>query len=219
MTEVLENANKSLFKKGYLDLEIDPSLDLVEEINKLNIDIELLRQNEKKLIEDSTRASAELESEKKNICQLKNDLLHEKTEKNAAENLVGDLRTEIANLKTRVEFELKSDNEKLSLLQDAQKVLSDQFKSVANDILEEKSKRFTEQNQLNIGQILDPLKERMTDFKSKVEEIHGNDIKNQAELRAELSQLKDLNKQITEEPLLKRVHSKGSVSTDIMIHS
>jgi quinolinate synthase len=35
MAEVLELAKKSLEKKGYLDLEIDPTLDLVEEINKL----------------------------------------------------------------------------------------------------------------------------------------------------------------------------------------
>ena len=35
MPEVLELAKKSLEKKGYLDLDIDPTLDLVEEINKL----------------------------------------------------------------------------------------------------------------------------------------------------------------------------------------
>lgn len=35
MTEVLEIAKKSLFKKGFLDMDIDPTLDLVEEINKL----------------------------------------------------------------------------------------------------------------------------------------------------------------------------------------
>ncbi len=35
MAEVLELAKKSLEKKGYLDIDIDPTLDLVEEINKL----------------------------------------------------------------------------------------------------------------------------------------------------------------------------------------
>lgn len=35
MEAVLDIAKKSLNKKGYLDLEIDPTLDLVEEINKL----------------------------------------------------------------------------------------------------------------------------------------------------------------------------------------
>lgn len=35
MSEVLNIAKKSLNKKGFLDIEIDPTLDLVEEINKL----------------------------------------------------------------------------------------------------------------------------------------------------------------------------------------
>jgi len=84
-------------------------------------------------------------------------------------------------------------------LLEAKESLSNQFKSLANDILEEKSKRFTEQNQTNIGQLLNPLKERMTEFKAKVEEIHTKDTEQQATLKAELSQLKDLNRQMTEE--------------------
>ena len=35
MTEVLENAKLDLDKNGYLDMDIDPTLDLVAEINKL----------------------------------------------------------------------------------------------------------------------------------------------------------------------------------------
>jgi len=35
MAEILEKAISKLNKKGYLDIDIDPTLDLVEEINKL----------------------------------------------------------------------------------------------------------------------------------------------------------------------------------------
>jgi DNA recombination protein RmuC len=79
---------------------------------------------------------------------------------------------------------------KSSLLLEAKEALSNQFKSLANDILEEKAKRFTEQNQTNIGQLLDPLKERMTEFKAKVEEIHTKDTEQQATLKAELGNSK-----------------------------
>jgi DNA recombination protein RmuC len=65
--------------------------------------------------------------------------------------------------------------------------------------LKKNRKRFTEQNQTNIGQLLNPLKERMTEFKAKVEEIHTKDTEQQATLKAELAQLKDLNRQMTEE--------------------
>ena len=35
MAEILEKAISKLNKKGYLDIDVDPTLDLVEEINKL----------------------------------------------------------------------------------------------------------------------------------------------------------------------------------------
>jgi DNA recombination protein RmuC len=108
-------------------------------------------------------------------------------------------RLHSVELRARLETERSQGEEKLALLQAAKEELANQFKSLANDILEEKSKRFAEQNQTNLGQILDPLRERLTEFKAKVEEIHSKDTEQQATLRAELAQLKDLNRQITEE--------------------
>jgi DNA recombination protein RmuC len=110
-----------------------------------------------------------------------------------------ELRETAGRVGVQLDAERQQSEEKLALLQAAKEDLSNQFKSLANDILEEKSKRFTEQNQANLGQILDPLKERISEFKSKVEEIHSKDTEQQATLRAELAQLKDLNRQITEE--------------------
>ena len=116
-----------------------------------------------------------------------------------AEAQVNRLTTEQAELATQLSAERSQAEEKLTLLLEAKEALSNQFKSLANDILEEKAKRFTEQNQTNIGQLLDPLKERITEFKAKVEEIHSKDTEQQATLKAELMQLKDLNRQMTEE--------------------
>ncbi len=142
---------------------------------------------------------AELKAEHDALTTLRNDYQTEKTHSETASVQVNRLNTEMMELNTRLEAERSQAQEKLALLLEAKEALSNQFKSLANDILEEKSKRFAEQNQTNLGQLLNPLKDRLMEFKNKVEEIHNKDTEQQATLRAELSQLKDLNRLMTEE--------------------
>ena len=142
---------------------------------------------------------AEIKAERETLTALRRDYQAEKSLREQAESQVNTLTTELAETNTKLAAERSQAEEKQALLLEAKEALTNQFKSLANDILEEKSKRFTEQNQTNIGQLLNPLKERMTEFKAKVEEIHIKDTEQQATLKAELGQLKDLNRQMTEE--------------------
>jgi DNA recombination protein RmuC len=117
----------------------------------------------------------------------------------AAQAQLASAKEELAQLRATLEAERAQAQKQVALLQEARTELSNQFKALAADILEEKAKRFAETNQLAIGQIVDPLRQRIVEFKAKVEEIHAKDVEHQAALRAELSQLKELNRQITEE--------------------
>lgn len=74
-----------------------------------------------------------------------------------------------------------------------------QFKVLANDILEEKTKRFTEQNQVNISQLLTPLQSNIQAFQQKLDEMYKHDIAQQATLRTELQHIKELNSVMTKE--------------------
>ena len=172
-------------------------------LEKKLADVELAMQEGHQRVadlrENAGKMNAELQSEREILAALRNDWQTEKGLREKAEVMIGRLTSEQVELTTRLEAERSQSQEKLALLQAAKEELSNQFKTLANDILEDKTKRFTEQNQTNISQILDPLKERLTEFKAKVEEIHGKDTEQQASLRAELAQLKDLNRQITEE--------------------
>lgn len=113
------------------------------------------------------------------------------------------LGRELATATTRLEEERRQAEEKLSLLREmsetSRKALTDEFKNLANSIFEDKSKRFTEQNLEGLGQILTPFRERLTEFKTRVEEMHHQDAQQQASLKTELTQLKELNRQMTEE--------------------
>lgn len=141
--------------------------------------------------------------------QLRQDLNAEKTTRLFAESNVGTLTTQLSTLQKEHDLQQKHAQDQLKLLGEAKQALSDQFKSLANDILEEKSKRFTEQNQNNIGQLLDPLRQRIVEFKTRVEEIHTHDTQQQATLKAELARLSELNRLMTEEAHSLTVAFKG----------
>lgn len=74
-----------------------------------------------------------------------------------------------------------------------------EFKLLANDIFEEKGKRFAEQNKTNLSEILSPLKERIGEFQQKVEDSNKQGAERNAGLVQQIKQLSDLNKQITKE--------------------
>ena len=73
------------------------------------------------------------------------------------------------------------------------------FQNLANEILEDKTHRFAEQNQANIDNLLSPLQKEIGDFRDKVEEAYISDTKDRAVLFNEISRLKELNQQISQD--------------------
>ncbi len=104
-----------------------------------------------------------------------------------------------AALQTALESERSQTEEKIKLLSEARETLSNQFKSLANEILEEKSKKFTDQNKENLTQLLDPLKTKLGDFQKKVEEVYVDEAKGRSSLSEQLNQLRQLNQRLSED--------------------
>ena len=99
---------------------------------------------------------------------------------------------EINNLARRHEEQ----KEELNTLQDK---FNKEFQVLANKILEEKSKKFTTQNQENLKNILDPLQEKIRLFEKKVEETNEKSLIRHSSLTEQLKNLKELNERITRE--------------------
>jgi DNA recombination protein RmuC len=74
-----------------------------------------------------------------------------------------------------------------------------QFENAANKIFEEKSKKFAEINEEKIGTILNPLKEKITDFQKKVEETYSNETREKASLKQELHHIIEMNRQMSQD--------------------
>lgn len=77
--------------------------------------------------------------------------------------------------------------------------LNKDFQLLANQILEEKSSRFTDVNKLNMEAILKPLNEKLTEFKTKVEETYDKESKQRFSLEERIKELVALNNQISED--------------------
>ncbi len=149
-------------------------------------------------------ATAEAKAER--LPQLEGRLLE-------AEQQVNMLNAQIATLSTQLQQERQQSTEKLALLQSARDELSSQFKNLANDILEEKSKRFSEQNQQSLGQLLEPLKTRLQEFQGKVEQVYVQEGKDRSALAEQVRQLMELNKTVSQEANNLTKALKGSNKT------
>lgn len=77
--------------------------------------------------------------------------------------------------------------------------LKQEFELLSHRIFEARGATFSEQSRLSLDTVLAPFKEQLGEFRSKVEDLHLRDIRQKAELSAELQQLKSLNAQMTKE--------------------
>ncbi len=116
-------------------------------------------------------------------------------ERSRNEKLTARIATAEADYKNLKE---KLDSQK-SELENIQKKFTTEFENIANKILKNNSLEFTQVNQKNIKEILNPLKDKIQTFEKKVEDTYQKGIKDQTDLKAELKKLYDLNSRISEE--------------------
>lgn len=103
----------------------------------------------------------------------------------------------------RLEAELDSERKqglgRIESLNEAKEALTSQFKNLANEILEDKSKRFTEQNVANLDALLKPLQTKLSEFKEQVNISYGNEARERFALKSEIERLANLNLRMSDE--------------------
>ena len=111
--------------------------------------------------------------------------IEEQTEINSNQSTeirkLNDDKNELISIKSH----LTAQNEGLQKLLDSQKeeiekmqaLAKEEFQNLANRILEEKSKKFTDTNKENLDLLLKPLGENLENFKKKVSEVYENEAR------------------------------------------
>ncbi|MDR0828551.1 MAG: DNA recombination protein RmuC [Prevotellaceae bacterium] len=133
---------------------------------------------------------------KKNIVNLAN-IDKEKSE------IISNIEKEKISQIVTLETENKNFSEKLQSqkaeIEELQKRLTVEFENIANRILKSKANEFSDANQKQIGEILNPLKEKIQNFEKKVEETYSNETREKATLRQEIKSLVELNSKMQTE--------------------
>ena len=104
------------------------------------------------------------------------------------------LQTENSNLVQKLA-------EQKTQLEDIQAQFTKEFENLANKILDDKSKKFTEQNETQLRNILDPLKDRIRDFEKRVNETHNESAIERSALKEQLGIMAKMNQRMSEEAL------------------
>lgn len=145
------------------------------------------------------RVSAELEASSAAASQVRSERDRLVAELASVRSALNSASQELVDLKARSEKDRESFDLQLQLLSDAKVSLTEQFKALASDILEEKSKRFAEQNQSSLTTLLEPLRQKLGEFQGKVEEVYVQEGKDRSALQEQVRNLVSLNKVLSED--------------------
>lgn len=109
------------------------------------------------------------------------------------------LESHSAGLAAELREQQEHHQQRLSDLQAARDELRAQFAELAGKIFDEREQRFAETSQQRLGQLLDPLKERIQAFEKRVEESYQQEARERFSLGKELERLQQLNQRLGDE--------------------
>ncbi|HEY1026940.1 MAG TPA: DNA recombination protein RmuC [Pseudomonas sp.] len=118
-------------------------------------------------------------------------------ERNEAE--LRQLTAERAALAAELQENRDNQQQRLDDLQGARDELRAQFSELATKIFDEREQRFAETSQQRLGQLLDPLKERIQAFEKRVDESYQQEARERFSLGKELERLQQLNQRLGDE--------------------
>jgi len=171
--------------KGSRGASPEPGPDLREEVMQLRMEKERVAI-EKGELEGRLKKSIEVfDEQKKTLKERDEDMLRLSgtverldAEKKALEKKLGEQLQEIENLNQRFKVE---------------------FQNLANEILKQNTRDFSESNKKQISDILTPLKEKIEGFEKRVNEVYASESSSRSELMGQVKSLMELNKKISEE--------------------
>jgi len=169
-----------------------------ESLDALNV---LQRQLAQSQAESASRAGFEsLASERdKTIARLASERDAVRTELQSSNEIIRNHAARISQLEADLNNERQNMGEKIALLETAKQALANQFQTLATEILEQKSKTFSEGSQKELGNLLTPLREQIKEFSEKVERVQTESTTGVTELKTLIGALGTLNQALTDE--------------------
>lgn len=157
-----------------------------------------------------TELIVKLDASNRETARLTSELLIVRTELTETQNrkteIEKELAAERAGLAAKLAAEqlrfVEQERRAAQYLADIEKMratLQVEFQAVAAKLLDEKSAKFTDQNKTQIETILHPLRQQLTDFRSRIDTVYKTESDDRTSLKAQIEQLRQLNARITDE--------------------
>ena len=138
--------------------------------------------------------------------RLQSELIQRTEALDAARLQIGELQRQQADLMAR--------REELERSFEAQrKSLKDEFQGLSQEILKTRTEEFKKDSQESLGHLLNPLKDQISAFQKRVNEVHQDSSNANSALKNELENLKNLNQRITDEASNLTLALKGDSKT------
>lgn len=156
-----------------------------------------------------TRLEEQVKGEQRRSADLEARLAHATAENDQGEQTASTLRTQLAELKTRLEGEAKATAEKQALLEKAEARLSDTFKALSADALKASNEQFLqlakqsltaqqdeakgelEKRRTAIEELVKPVKESLTKFEGRIGEIEKARTEAYTELKTQVKSMSE----------------------------
>ncbi|MCX8532142.1 DNA recombination protein RmuC [Chryseobacterium luquanense] len=118
--------------------------------------------------------------------------------------------SELSAINDSLQKSLETQKEEITKIQETAKL---EFKNLANEILEEKSKKFTDSNKKNLDLLLKPLGENLESFKKRVNEVYENETRERFSLNSTIKLMMEQSSKISQEANNLATALKGQTKT------
>lgn len=135
----------------------------------------------------------------KNIATLESDNSALRQELSARQAEATDLIRETERLRAEADNTAERLTEQRKEITALHEELNKEFRLLANEIFDDKSRRFAQLNEERLQTILDPLKENLNKFEKKIDETYNQETREKAALRKELEQIININRQMSDD--------------------
>jgi len=144
-------------------------------------------------ISESKSIIAELNASLKAVQEELNGLqIQSATEKATLESALQSAREKLESVEA-MHAQQKAEEEK------SKEAMKNEFKVLAESILEEKKKQFKTTNSEELDKLLAPFKQKLEDFEKTVKDNHEKEVKSTSALMENIKSLKDMNDKLSEE--------------------
>lgn len=179
--------------------------------NSATLQAEALKERTTELAQQLAQCNAQLDSANRQTLKLTSDLSAANSRCSSLTDNINQLRTDLADTKDNLDRKIKQFNEIAAengaLRERAQAIAletkrlrdeaEERFNSLAQKVLEEKSKSFKQANEERLDEILKPLRDNIESFKKDINDKYLNESKDRNALQEHIRQLMELNRTIS----------------------